>query len=128
MEKIKQIKEGEERGPKVCTRKDCLVIRLPEELDNYQTEKIRKETDPLFEEGRFRNVLFDFSEVSFMDSSAIGMIMGRYRKTKAFGGHVGVYGAGQRISRLLSLSGIQGMFTLFASEKEAAEEFGISEQ
>lgn len=111
--------------PKICSIKDCLVIRLPEELDNYQTEKIRKETDPLFEEGRFRNVLFDFSRVSFMDSSAIGMIMGRYKKTKAFGGRVGVFGTGQRISRLLGLSGIQGLFLVFDSEKEAAEAFGI---
>lgn len=116
--------ERNEEYPKICSNDNCLIIRLPEELDNYQTEKIRKETDPLFEEGRFRNVLFDFSRVSFMDSSAIGMIIGRYKKAKAFGGQVGVFGTGQRISKLLGLSGIQGLFTVFGSEQEAAEAFG----
>ena len=59
---------------------NCLTIFLPKELDHHQTEEIRREADRQIERNHVKYVIFDFGETSFMDSSGIGVMMGRYRK------------------------------------------------
>ena len=53
-----------------------------------------------------KNIVFDFSNSTFMDSSGIGMIMGRYRVIKEKKGFVGVKGVGPAIHRILEISGL----------------------
>jgi stage II sporulation protein AA (anti-sigma F factor antagonist) len=55
------------------------------------------------------NVVFDFERTTFMDSSGIGIIMGRYRKIACFGGRVYAVNAGSRIRRILMLSGLDNI-------------------
>ena len=67
---------------------NCLTIFLPKELDHHQTEEIRREADRQIERNHVKYVIFDFGETSFMDSSGIGVMMGRYRKLSLTGGEV----------------------------------------
>ena len=61
----------------------CLVIRLHGEIDEYAALKLRPALDSLFSErDDFRKVMFDLSEVSFMDSTGIGLMIGRYKQLK----------------------------------------------
>ena len=55
-----------------------LVIHLPKELDHHNAEEIKREADRLLGTRNIRSIIFDFEKTSFMDSSGIGMIMGRY--------------------------------------------------
>lgn len=64
---------------------NCLTIFLPKELDHHQTEEIRREADRQIERNHVKYVIFDFGETSFMDSSGIGVMMGRYRKLSLTG-------------------------------------------
>ena len=57
----------------------CLRVALPEELDHPVSDKIRKETDKIINETYIRTLVFDFQNTNFMDSSGIGLLMGRYR-------------------------------------------------
>ena len=50
--------------------------------------------------------LFDFSGVEFMDSSGIGVIMGRYKQMSYVGGTVYVYGIGKNVDRIFQMSGL----------------------
>ena len=61
-------------------KNQCLVIRLPKEIDHYQAEKVRRECEQSFMKFIIRDIIFDFSDTSFMDSSGIGLVLGRVRK------------------------------------------------
>ena len=56
-----------------------LVIHLPREIDHHNCKKLKIETDLLLEENYIRRIVFDFSHTQFMDSSGIGVVLGRYR-------------------------------------------------
>ena len=55
----------------------CLVAKISGELDHHAAERIRK-------------LIFDFSDLSFMDSSGIGVVIGRYKLMKSCGGSVAI--------------------------------------
>lgn len=57
-------------------------------------------------DGDVSDVVFDFSDTKFMDSSGIGVLAGRYRKISCFGGKVYVIHADERIRKILHMSGL----------------------
>lgn len=65
---------------------NCLYIQITEEIDHHTTEKIRRKMDNEITRFMPRKVVFDFSEVSFMDSAGIGLLIGRYKLIKMLGG------------------------------------------
>ena len=83
-----------------------VVLHISEDLDHHAAAQISKTIDVLIEKGNVKNVIFDFSGLTFMDSSGIGMVMGRYRKAHYFGGSVFVTGVGSGIDRIFSMSGL----------------------
>ena len=85
---------------------DFLVIYLPKELDHHTTKDIREEVDKILIEELLKGIIFDFSNTAFMDSSGIGMIMGRYKAISQKGGVVVVTGINPTINRMLELSGL----------------------
>ena len=85
---------------------DTIRIKLPEELDHNNSIDIRKIADTAIYSGKVKNVKFDFSNTVFMDSSGIGMIMGRYRLVSPLGGRITVTGAKGNIERIIKLSGL----------------------
>lgn len=83
-----------------------LYIQITEEIDHHTTEKLRRKMD--YEIARFipRKVVFDFSNVSFMDSAGIGLLIGRYKLAKMLGGNVQVINASRSIKKVLEMSGV----------------------
>ena len=57
-----------------------LVIRMPKELDHHTTGQIPGIADRMIGEKNIQRIEFDFRDTGFMDSSGIGVIMGRYQK------------------------------------------------
>ena len=66
-------------GAAIYIQGTSLTVRLPEELDHPASDLIRKETDRIMGQTYIKTIIFDFEETTFMDSSGIGLIMGRYR-------------------------------------------------
>ena len=85
---------------------NCLMIRLPEEIDHHRAGFISENADRYLVREEVRNVVFDFENTRFMDSSGIGVIMGRYRKISCFGGHVYAIHADSQIQRIFKVSGL----------------------
>lgn len=83
-----------------------MIIRVDKEVDHCEADKIRENFEKLYLKGCIRNVIFDMSAVEFMDSSGIGMIMGRYTKLQCIGGKVYVAAVKNHIDKLLVMSGI----------------------
>ena len=83
-----------------------LTIHMPKELDHHNAEEIKREADRLLGTRNIRSIIFDFEKTSFMDSSGIGMIMGRYKNIRFAGGTVLAVRVNERIRRILTLSGV----------------------
>lgn len=92
-----------------------LTIKTPEELDHHSAEKIRTESDRILEGSNIRQIVFDFKNTVFMDSSGIGVIMGRYRSIRLLGGRVKAVHVGEQVDRILHISGIHKVIEI---EKE----------
>lgn len=94
---------------------DCLMIRLPEEIDHHGAGIICEKADRYLLKEEVRNVIFDFEKTKFMDSSGIGIIMGRYRKIACFGGCVYAIHADSQIQRIFRLSGLNKIVEVLES-------------
>lgn len=86
---------------------DFLMVKMPEEIDHHQSERLCRVTDRYIVKENINNIVFDFQDTKFMDSSGIGIIMGRYRKIACFGGRVFGIHASERVKRIMFLSGLQ---------------------
>ena len=85
---------------------DTLVATLSGEIDHHVADGIRKDIDDEMQLYEVKNLVFDFSDVTFMDSSGIGVVLGRYKKVRSMGGTVVIKGAGSLVRQILEMSGI----------------------
>ena len=95
-----------------------LVLKLTEELDHHVVEKIRRKADYEMERYIPRKVIFDFNNVSFMDSAGIGLIMGRYKKIRDIGS-ISVAGVNESIKRILLISGLHKIVRIYDNLQSA---------
>ncbi|MGI6265388.1 MAG: STAS domain-containing protein [Acutalibacteraceae bacterium] len=91
---------------------DGLQVWLVGELDHHAARDLREQIDAAIERCKVKRLRLDFSEVSFMDSSGIGLVMGRYRLMKARGGELRVVGADERVQKVMRLAGLEKLGVL----------------
>ena len=87
----------------------CMVVGLPEELDHHSSQEVKRGIEEEMERHYIRRLIFDFSRTRFMDSSGIGVLLGRYKEMKNRGGDLILCGVDEQIGRILRISGIPGM-------------------
>ncbi len=90
----------------VRKRGTTLIVRIPKEVDHCFTEGLREHLDRRVQTENIKILEFDFQDTEFMDSSGIGLLMGRFKLMRALGGAVYITNAGERIKKILILSGI----------------------
>ncbi len=96
-----------------------LIVSLEGELDHHTTEQIRTIIERSITEKDVRNLIFDFSSLSFMDSSGIGMIIGRYKLIHSLGGRVALVCNNSRMEKLIFMSGLTKLVQLYNNTEEA---------
>ena len=85
---------------------DSLIVHLIGELDHHSAEEVRVKIDDRIERDNITKVILDFSKVTFMDSSGIGAVVGRYKKVSAKGGKICVADVNSSVNRVFELSGL----------------------
>ena len=83
-----------------------LLMEITEDIDHHFAENIRREADNEIIRYMPRKVIFDFSNVSFMDSAGIGMIIGRYKMMKMLGGTLEMTNVKKSVKKIFEISGI----------------------
>lgn len=83
-----------------------LYAKIIGELDHHVSGEIKEQLDNKIISEGISKLIFDFSELTMMDSSGVGIILGRYTLMKSLGGEVYIISAGKHVDKLLSLSGI----------------------
>ena len=96
-----------------------LIIKLKGELDHHIAQDLREEIDSLLDKNPIKSIIFDFSNINFMDSSGIGVIIGRYRKISKFGGVVSVVNLNKQVRKIFELSGIDKIIKAYDTYEEA---------
>lgn len=75
-------------------------------MDDNGIIKSRQEIDKILDKERFYEAVFDFSGVNFMDSTGIGMLLGRYKKLERMSVPMYVTGANKQVDKVFFTSGI----------------------
>ena len=89
-----------------------LTVKMLPEIDHHTAKKIREAADACIEKERPRRVILDFSPVTFMDSSGLGLILGRVTRSEAVGATVTVMGLSPKLYKLVKMSGIEKIKSL----------------
>lgn len=87
-------------------RRDTVWARLTGELDHCSAPSIRRELDALIADPGVKKLVLDLKQMSFMDSSGIGVILGRYRTLAQRGGTLSVQNMNAHVERIFILSGM----------------------
>lgn len=103
---------------KYQVQENCLTIYLPREVDHHNAEEMKREADAVIDRNHIKYIIFDFEKTDFMDSSGIGVIMGRYKTICLVGGEVWAVHANARIRKILTLSGAAKIMQIYEEEKE----------
>ena len=98
-----------------------LEIKLDGEIDHHSAINVRSDIDELIFEIRPKKLILDLSSISFMDSSGLGLIMGRYSLIKEFGGTLLLRSPTVAVMKILSLAGMEKMIKIEASNKEGGQ-------
>lgn len=100
--------------------KNLIIEFLTSELDHYITNEVRDEIDIILDYKSIKNIIFDFKNIRFMDSSGIGVIIGRYKKISSEGGKVSVVNVNDRVKKIFNLSGMNKIINIYDTYEEVA--------
>ena len=96
-----------------------LTVILNGEIDHHSVREIREEIDRQICFRRAREVHLDLGRVGFMDSSGLGLILGRYTRIKENGGTLVIVNPGKSAQRVLKLAGTDKIIPVLYRESES---------
>lgn len=89
-----------------------LTITLSGEIDHHNAVALRLEADEAIQMSSASVVRIDFNDVTFMDSSGIGFVLGRYRVAESYGASIEVVNLSGRLYSMMKLAGLEKLVTL----------------
>jgi stage II sporulation protein AA (anti-sigma F factor antagonist) len=104
---------------KFSNKGSTLIASINGELDHHTIEYIREKIDSEIIKSTTKNLVFDFSNVSFMDSSGIGVIMGRYKNIKKLNGQAALINVNMHIRRILEMAGVLKIVPIYDNIENA---------
>ena len=86
---------------------NVLNIKIKGDIDHHTAKEVRADIDTLVLESSPKELVLDLSGVEFMDSSGLGLVLGRYKKQSDFGGKMKIINPTRRIVQILQLAGVE---------------------
>lgn len=96
---------------------ECLFVRLFADIDHHSAAGIREEIDRELYRYRPKRLMIDAGGVGFMDSSGLGLILGRYTKAREIGCDFALYNPTAQIEKILRLAGTDKIIKIERGEK-----------
>lgn len=97
----------------------ALIVRLKGELDHHTAETVKTRMEEAIERGNSNNIILSMKQLSFMDSSGLGVILGRYKQVSAKGGKMVVCDVNPAVQRLFQMSGLFKILAMEENEQTA---------
>ena len=101
--------------------KNNLLVELKGELDHHTTENARQKIDQQYTEQKLKNIVLDLRGLTFMDSSGIGLVMGRYKNCIEKGGTVVVVSDNAYVEKIFKMSGLKKIINVYPTIDSATE-------
>jgi|SRR5690625_1498939 len=105
---------------------NILIIRLQGELDHHEADILRTNWQKTFYENDVNHMIVNLEGITFMDSSGLGVILGRYKEVLQVGGRMIVCNVPTSIKRLFELSGLFKIVQLEETETVALSALGVA--
>ena len=96
----------------VIPKHRMVLVRVSGEIDHHSAGHIRNCLEREIRKTSAINIAIDFSRVTFMDSSGIGMIIGRFKTVTALGGRLIVFDVSESIKRIFEMSGLGSLIII----------------
>lgn len=104
----------------------ALIVRLKGELDHHTAENLRTKLEGAIGQKPGLHLVLSLKGLTFMDSSGLGVILGRYRQIAANGGKMVVCGVDPHTHRLFEMSGLYKIIALESDEQAALSNLGVA--
>lgn len=92
----------------ISSMKDgVLYVKLIGDIDHHTAKSVREAVDELITRNNPAELSLDLSAIDFMDSSGLGLVLGRYKKQSDIGGKMKILNPSKRIMRILQLAGVE---------------------
>ena len=98
-----------------------LFVNLSGELDHHTSSQLRNRLNTVMGESEVKHIIFNLKHLEFMDSSGIGIILGRYNQIKTIDGTVMVVGMKPLVKKVFELSGLSHIIKVIDDETEIKE-------
>ena len=103
-----------------------LCIRLSGELDHHTADELREQAANIIEKEDIRHIVLNLEQLMFMDSSGLGVILGRYKQIKQVHGEMVVCAISPAIQRLFDMSGLFKIIKMEPTEEFALQRLGVA--
>lgn len=108
--------------------KSSLIVQLYGEIDQYAAAELKEGIDIEIENSPKKNLIFDLKGVELMDSSGIGLIVGRYKLITSIGGKMALCNASKSVEKMLKLSGVEKVIKHYQTLAEAEKSLTVEER
>jgi len=107
-------------------RENVLIVRLQGEIDHHEATNLRREWQQYLQDNKVENVILNLAEVNFMDSSGIGVVLGRYKEIISKGGELVICQVTSPVERLFTMAGLYKIIRIEKSEEQALLSLGVA--
>ena len=98
------------------TRQDKMIVFLSGEIDHHSVKDIRDDIDRIMIDSKPKALILNLTGIGFMDSSGLGLILGRYRRANELGIQLFISGADKNVLKILKMAGVDKLIKTVATE------------
>ncbi|MTI79374.1 MAG: anti-sigma F factor antagonist [Firmicutes bacterium] len=109
---------------KISVEENILVVRLAGELDLGSADTLRTEMDDALDSSQLRHIILNLADVTYIDSTGLGVMLGRYKKVSKYGGKMALVNPQPQVKKILELSGLTSIIEEYSDESEAFAQIG----
>jgi anti-sigma B factor antagonist len=102
---------------------DSYVIALAGEVDLYTAPEFKQQLLEVIGQGA-RNVVVDFSNTTFIDSTTLGVLVGGVKRLRSNDGQLSLVCSDRNITKIFEITGLDRVFTIYATRSEAVDGIG----
>jgi stage II sporulation protein AA (anti-sigma F factor antagonist) len=103
-----------------------LIVRLKGELDHHSADAVKARMEEAISKEEIRHIILSLKDLTFMDSSGLGVILGRYKQISGKGGKMVVCEVSPSVYRLFQLSGLFKIISIQANERSAISSLEVA--
>ena len=100
---------------KAYSAQDKLIVSLDGEIDHHSAAEIREGLDKMIAVNRPKIMVLELSGIDFMDSSGLGLVLGRYRRLNEMGSQMVIKNPGARTKKILAMAGVDKLIKIIRS-------------